>query len=60
MLSTVLDTPANCRRWFEVIDAFTGETGLVTSEVVPALSVAPTGRGHGPLALARERPPRGF
>jgi hypothetical protein len=33
----LLDTPANMRRWFAIVDEMTAETGLVTSEVVPAL-----------------------
>jgi PII-like signaling protein len=36
LVTVVLDTPENARRWFEVIDALTDETGLVTSEIVPA------------------------
>jgi PII-like signaling protein len=31
----IVDTPANIRRWFEIVDELTGETGLVTSELVP-------------------------
>jgi PII-like signaling protein len=36
VLTVVVDTPANARRWYEVIDELTDETGLVTSEIVPA------------------------
>ena len=31
-----MDTPGRTRRWFDIIDALTDETGLVTSEIVPA------------------------
>jgi PII-like signaling protein len=41
VLTLVLDTPANMRRWFEIIDEMTAETGLVTSEIVPALRRRP-------------------
>jgi PII-like signaling protein len=37
VITVLLDTPANARRWFEIVDEMTRETGLVTSEVVPAL-----------------------
>ncbi|MBA2464478.1 MAG: hypothetical protein H0V42_05820 [Nocardioidaceae bacterium] len=32
----VADTPANMRRWYEIVDELTTRTGLVTSEIVPA------------------------
>jgi PII-like signaling protein len=35
VLTVVVDTPANIRRWFEIIDRLTERTGLVTSEIVP-------------------------
>jgi PII-like signaling protein len=34
-IAVVLDTAANMGRWFEIVAELTGETGLVTSEVVP-------------------------
>lgn len=41
------------RRWFAVVDELTAETGLVTSEIVPAFR-ATTPRGeHGGLRLAQ-------
>ncbi len=36
VITVVLDTPASARRWFEIVDEMTRETGLVTSELVPA------------------------
>jgi hypothetical protein len=51
----LLDTPANMRRWFEIVDEMTGETGLVTSEIVPALRATGPGIEHGGLELAERR-----
>ena len=56
VLTTILDTPAGARRWFEIIDAMTAHAGLVTSELVPALSARAAGVEHGGLALARPAP----
>ncbi len=36
VLTVVVDTPANMRRWYEIVDELTTRTGLVTSEIVPA------------------------
>jgi PII-like signaling protein len=55
VLTLLLDTPANMRRWFEIVDRMTAETGLVTSEVVPALRAAGPGIAHGGLELAARR-----
>jgi PII-like signaling protein len=52
VLTLLLDTPANMRRWFEIVDQMTQETGLVTSEIVPALRAVGPGIEHGGLALA--------
>jgi PII-like signaling protein len=52
VLTVLLDTPANMQRWFEVVDQMTAETGLVTSEIVPALRAAGPGIEHGGLQLA--------
>jgi PII-like signaling protein len=59
VLTLLLDTPENMRRWFEIVDRITSETGLVTSEIVPALRAAGPGIEHGGLALAARhgRPP---
>ena len=55
VVTTIVDTPDRIQRWFRIIDDCTDETGLVTSEMVPAFhAVAP--RGHvGGLKLARLR-----
>lgn len=52
VLTLLLDTPANMRRWYEIVDQMTGETGLVTSELVPALRASGPGIEHGGLDLA--------
>ncbi len=52
VLTVLVDTPANMLRWFELVDELTRETGLVTSEIVPALRAAGPGIEHGGLDLA--------
>jgi PII-like signaling protein len=52
MLTVLVDTPADMRRWFEIVDEVTRETGLVTSEIVPALRAAGPEGEHGGLELA--------
>jgi PII-like signaling protein len=51
----LIDTPANMRRWFAIVDRTTRETGLVTSELVPALRAAGPQIEHGGLELATAR-----
>jgi PII-like signaling protein len=41
VITVAIDRPDQSRRWFEAIDELTGETGLVTSERVPASSRSP-------------------
>jgi hypothetical protein len=41
------------RRWFEIVDEVTDETGLVTSEIVPAFRATGPGVQAGGLKLAR-------
>lgn len=58
LLIVLLDTPNSAARSFEIVDELTGETGLVTSELVPALRAAAPHREHGGLRLASPaRPP---
>jgi PII-like signaling protein len=52
VLTMLLDTPENARRWFDIVDEMTHESGLVTSELVPALRAAGPGIEHGGLELA--------
>jgi PII-like signaling protein len=47
-----IDTPANMRRWWPVVDEVTCEAGLVTSELVPA-SHGLSDERTGSLPLAR-------
>ena len=55
-VTIIVDTPDIIAESFDVIDEFTREQGLVTSEMVPAL-VAPGDDGNGRLRLARYRQP---
>ena len=48
------DTPERTARSFQVIDELTAEHGLVTSEMVPALSAMSEVEQHGGLRLAGE------
>jgi PII-like signaling protein len=57
VLTVVLDTPANTRRWFAIVDELTAQTGLVTSELVPALRAGGPDAEHGGLRLAAPRGP---
>lgn len=52
VIVVVLDTPANMRRWYEIVDELTAESGLVTSELVPALRASTEALEHGGLQLA--------
>jgi PII-like signaling protein len=52
VLTLLMDTGANMGRWYEIVDEMTRETGLVTSELVPALRAAGPGVEHGGLELA--------
>jgi PII-like signaling protein len=57
ILTVLVDTPARCERWFEVAAELTEETGLVTSEVVPAIRISgPGGHLEGGLRLANLQP----
>jgi PII-like signaling protein len=52
IVTSVVDAPAACERWLEVIAELTAETGLVTAEVVPAARVSgPGGHLEGSLSL---------
>ncbi|MGA8745195.1 MAG: DUF190 domain-containing protein [Solirubrobacterales bacterium] len=53
ILTVIVDTPTRCERWFEIAAELTEETGLLTSEVVPALRISgPGGHLEGGLRLA--------
>ena len=51
----VVDTPENIARSFGIIDEVTSETGLVTSEMVPALLSLNDDKHRGGLHLANHR-----
>lgn len=52
VVTTVVDTPARTRRWFEIIDQLTQGAGLVTAEVVPAFRATGAGVLRGGLDLS--------
>lgn len=52
VVTVIVDTPPAIRRWFEIVDECTGETGLVTSEIVPAFRARGPGVDAGGLRLA--------
>jgi PII-like signaling protein len=53
VLTIVVDAPSRIRRWWEIIDEVTDETGLVTSEIVPASRAISPEVKRGGLKLAR-------
>ena len=53
IVTVIVDTPERIRTWFTIVDQHTRETGLVTSEMVPAYRATTSGRAHGGLRLAR-------
>lgn len=55
VLTVVIDRPERMRRWYAIVDEMTDETGLVTSEVVPAVrTTGPDGApGRGGLRLSK-------
>jgi PII-like signaling protein len=58
VVTVVIDTPQNIAGWFEIVDEMTAQTGLVTSEMVPAMRAAGPGIERG-LHLAEPRRTRG-
>jgi len=53
VLTIVIDTPEQTARLFPIIDELTAERGLVTSEMIPALTALTDRDGHSGLRLAR-------
>ena len=53
VLTISVDTPERTAAAFEIIDELTAEQGLVTSEMVPAMSALSAERSVGGLKLAR-------
>ena len=56
ILTVIVDTPERTRRWFAIVDELTDETGLVTSETVPAYRATGPDLRHGGLRLSRRMP----
>jgi len=53
ILTVIVDTPECIRDWFAIVDELTDETGVVTSEMVPAFRATAAGHARGGLELAR-------
>jgi PII-like signaling protein len=52
VVTVIVDTPDRIGRWFQIVDELTAETGLVTSEQVPALRATGPDIARGGLRLA--------
>jgi PII-like signaling protein len=52
VVTVIVDTPQRVARWFAIVDEVTDETGLVTSEQVPAVRATGPGIARGGLRLA--------
>lgn len=59
VVTVIVDTPERTQRWFEIVDDLTAETGLVTSEIVPATRVSGSNAPEEGLALASTAIPAG-
>jgi PII-like signaling protein len=56
IVTVIVDTSERIRAWFEIVDELTDETGVVTSEMVPAFRATGPGLEQGGLQLARLDP----
>ena len=54
VVTVIVDDPSSIRRWFEIVDEVTAESGLVTSELVPAARAVSADERRGTLRLARD------
>jgi PII-like signaling protein len=52
IVTVIVDTPERIQRWFVLVDRLTSETGLVTSEIVPAFRASASDLELGGLRLA--------
>lgn len=52
VVTVIVDTPERTREWFAIVDELTDETGLVTSEMVPAYRAVGPNLQRGGLRLA--------
>ena len=53
VVTVIVDAPERIRKWLEIVDQLTEQTGLVTSEMVPAFRATGPGVTRGGLRLAR-------
>jgi PII-like signaling protein len=60
ILTVLVDIPSRMRDWFSIVDRLTTETGLVTSETVPAFRATGPDLERGGFRLAQrlQMPPR--
>ena len=56
VLTVVVDRPDRIHRWYEIVDELTDETGLVTSELVPAFRATGPDLQEGGLHLSNPQP----
>lgn len=56
IVSVVVDAPERIANAFEIVDEVTSESGLVTSEMVPAMTAVSETERRGDLRLARHHP----
>jgi PII-like signaling protein len=56
IITVIVDTPERIRQWFTIVDEHTADTGLVTSEMVPAFRATAPGHQYGGLRLAQHLP----
>jgi PII-like signaling protein len=52
VVTVIVDSPERIRQWFAIVDELTDETGLVTSEMVPAFRATGPDLERGGLELA--------
>jgi PII-like signaling protein len=57
VVTVLVDTPENIRRWFEIVHELTPHAGLVTSEIVPAFRATGPNLVDGGLELAERLGP---
>lgn len=55
VMTIAIDTPARMASLFPIFDELTGEQGLLTSEIVPAMAASGRGETRGGLRLAATR-----
>jgi PII-like signaling protein len=53
IVTVIVDSPERAIKWYRLVDELTTETGLVTSEMVPAFRATGPNLEHGDLRLAQ-------